>query len=145
MVPQVIRSISKRSHSGSLGLLLTHKNSCSLLVKVGNMGIPQKLKPSLGNGLWSGNPCSCARKPAKSRIADQPTKKKGCLKGSQSKCSMSGCLMFDERLGHGTLPPIRMEPDLRGVLVWTMFFVKGPFPERQVPREKGGRAPWQMK
>ena len=31
-----------------------------------------------------------------------------------------------------------MEPD-RGVLVWTMFHLKGPGPERQVPCEKGGR------
>ena len=32
-----------------------------------------------------------------------------------------------------TLPLIHAEPDVRGVLVWTIFLFKGPGPGRQVP------------
>ena len=39
--------------------------------------------------------------------------------------------------GTGALPPASMGP-ARGVLVWTMFPLKGPGPEPQVPCEKGG-------
>ena len=34
-------------------------------------------------------------------------------------------------------PP--MEPDVRGVLAWTIFLSKGPGPVRQVPCQNGGR------
>ena len=32
-----------------------------------------------------------------------------------------------------TLPPSHREPDVRAVLVWTMFPLQGPGPEGQVP------------
>ena len=42
-----------------------------------------------------------------------------------------------------TLPPINMELDVRGILVWTILLVKGPGPERQVPCQLvGGYPSW---
>ena len=45
-----------------------------------------------------------------------------------------------------TLPPINMQPDVSGVLFWTIFILKGP-PKRQVlavnwyPIDRGQREP----